>query len=100
MIYITVILLIVSVVFNIFLVWYAKNLLVDLVAFSSRIGDLKHNVEVFEEHLNSISKMELFSNEPVIKGLCEHTKEMAEFLSGIEDVFVEEGVEIEPIKKT
>ena len=69
--------------------------MIDLVAFSSRIEGLKYNVRVFEEHLDSISKMEVFSNEPVIRRLCEHTKDMAEFLSEIDDVFVEDEEEEE-----
>ena len=71
-----------------FMGWYIRNLLGDLVFLSASVDDLKHNVKVYEAHLEELTKMEVFSDEPVIKGLYEHTQDMVEFLSGIDNVFV------------
>ena len=81
-----------------FMGWYIKNLLRDLVFLSASVDDLKHNVKVYELHLEELTKMETFSDEPVIKGLYEHTKDMVEYLSEIDNVFVpteDENIETE-----
>ena len=75
------IVLVFSILLNVFLVWYARNASRRLTVVASNIDDIMTALENFENHLETIYKMETFYGDSVLQGLLEHTRDMEEELA-------------------
>ena len=88
MIYFLAIAFLLSLSINIFLAWYIRNLIRDLGFISSNIVYLKQDVKDFIIQLNNFLAIETYSDEPVIKNLHQHTKELIETIEGFDEALI------------
>ena len=63
-----------SVLINIGLFIYARNVVSKLLFISSELADLGNMVDVFTNHLQSIYEMEMFYGDETLGGLIEHAR--------------------------
>jgi len=70
--------LIFSIILNVALVWYIKNILTKLFFVSENVDDLLHTVKEFSEHLTGLYNLETFYGEPVLENLVHHSKLVVE----------------------
>ena len=84
-----------SVALNIFLIWYARKLLINLAYISETIMDTLDNLSEFSKHLQSVHELETFYGEPVLQDLIKHSKQMVEDVKVYKEIYTlfEEGVE-------
>lgn len=80
MIYLAIVL---SVGINIFLGWFVYNLLKDRIMIIEHFNKFSPLIKSYEQHLNSLTKMELYFGEPTLMSLVEHTKEVRETLDNL-----------------
>jgi hypothetical protein len=76
-----------SVLLNVFVIWYLKQLLEKFTFFSENISNLHYNIYTFRAHLKKIYEMELFYGEPVLEGLIRHVGEVEENLNSFIEIF-------------
>ena len=81
--YFSVVILIASLLLNGFLGWYIYNLLKDRINLVDILKDFAPIVKSYNEHLESLTKMEMYSGEPTIMYLLEHTKEVNQSLDDL-----------------
>ena len=98
--------LVLSVLFNIFLVWYTRNTLKNLLYLSENLGLLYEIVSSFGLHLKEVYELERFYGDPTLSYLLEHTNALREELEGYEEFFllseptiIEEEVELDGKKE-
>ena len=72
-----------STVLNGFLIWYCYNLLRDRISLVDLFKQFSPLVKKYEEHLQSLTKMEIYFGEPTIMALVEHTKELDKALDDV-----------------
>ena len=68
------VLLFLSVLLNIFSVWYVKNLFNEIVERDDDVEQLIMSFTSFEEHLSSLYEMEMFYGDTTLQGLLEHSR--------------------------
>ena len=83
----TILAAIVSVVLNIFLIWYITRVVSKLLYISDNLADLYLTFKSFEAFVKSIYKMEILYGEPVIQELIGRTKVVIEEIEVFRDVF-------------
>ena len=81
------IVLFVSLVVNIFLVWYLIGALRRLLLVSENLGDLVSVVSNFREHIRSVYELEAFYGEPVLETLLKHAGALSEVLEEFEEIY-------------
>ena len=81
------IVLVFSILLNVFLAWYARNASRRLTVVASNIDDIMTALENFENHLETIYKMETFYGDETLHSVLLHAKGNAEYLSGFEDIY-------------
>ena len=86
MIYLLWFIVFLSISINVFLIWYARNLIRDLAFISSNISMLKEEAKIFTEHLDQFLSIEVLSEEPVIKNLRSHAGELMDSIKEFDDV--------------
>ena len=62
------------------------------------IDDLAARIQQYQKHITRVSEMDIFIGDPTIVGLMKHTKDLQEFLTEYQSVFLldeEEGYEEE-----
>ena len=79
--------LFVSLLFNIFFIWYLKNTLSRLLFVSDNLGDLMDYTISFREHLESVHEMEMFYGDETLGSLIRHSREYSETLSEFEEIY-------------
>ena len=81
------IVLVFSILLNVFLVWYARNASKRLTIVASNIDDIMSALGNFENHLETIYEMETFYGDETLHSVLLHAKGIAEFLSEFEDIY-------------
>ena len=81
------ILLFMSVVFNIFAVWYIRELLVRFRFYAENSEQLFKTLAEFIEHLEKVHQMEVYFGDPTIQGLLKHSKDTASTVAEYLDIF-------------
>jgi hypothetical protein len=88
--------LLLSLVLNGFSIWYAYNLLRDRVALVELFKSFSPIVKNYEEHLNTLTKMDMYFGDPTLMSLVEHTKEINQRLDDVmQSIEVEETIDDE-----
>ena len=82
-----IIFLIISLLFNVFFVWYVYQVLKKLLFVSENIGDLLTTLESFSEHLESVYKREAYYGDQTLENLLEHSKSIAEEIRAYRDIY-------------
>ena len=76
-----------SILLNVFFIWYALKASVRLTIVASNIDEIMKALENFENHLETIYEMETFYGDETLHGVLTHAKGVAEFLSSFEDIY-------------
>ena len=93
------IILTISILINVFLVFYLRDVLAKLLFVSENLGDLDQMVINFNNHLASVYELETFYGDDTLQHLLEHVGDLSEQLQEFEDIFsltTEENLEVEP----
>jgi hypothetical protein len=85
---IEIIFLALSLCLNIFLVWYVRNTLANLLFLSENLGALHDVVTSFGGHLEAVYELERFYGDPTLTHLLEHSKAVKEELDSYEEIFL------------
>lgn len=89
-----------SVLLNIGVFAYARNVVVKLLSVSEELGDLKVMIDTFYNHLVSIYQMEMFYGDETLEFLVEHTRSLAEQMDTFEYIYsLTESDTVEEIKE-
>ena len=72
---------------NIFLLWYAKNILRRMFFISDHMTTLVEEVLAFHEHLNVLHEMEVFYGDETIGALISHSTGLIETLEDFEEIY-------------
>ena len=79
--------LIVSVLFNIFFLWYIMKILSKLLYTSDNLGDLYISFRSYEQYVDELFQMDMFYGEPVIEGLIDKIKMVRQELEKFEEIY-------------
>tara|TARA_R100000152_G_C6753453_1_gene177212 strand:- start:595 stop:822 length:228 start_codon:yes stop_codon:yes gene_type:complete len=52
------------------------------------IDDLTTRIQQYQKHITGVSEMDIFIGDPTIIGLMKHTKDLQEFLTEYQNVFL------------
>ena len=88
-----------SILINVFLVVYLRDVLAKLLFVSENLGDLEQMIVNFNNHLASVYELETFYGDDTLQHLLEHVGDLSEQLQEFEDIFsltTEENLEVEP----
>jgi len=88
----------ISVILNIFLVWYLAKVLSKLLYTSDNIGDLYITFRMFEDFVSSLYDMQMFYGEPIIEELIVKTRLVTEELETFEEIY-SLTTDIEPLEE-
>jgi hypothetical protein len=79
--------IIVSVLLNIFLIWYCRNLMISLYDVSTNMQTLVEEVLLFDNHLNSVHEMETFYGDETLGNLLRHSKGLIDTLEDFVEIY-------------
>ena len=79
--------LVLSVLANIFLVWYCRNLMISLYDVSTNMQALVEEVLLFDSHLNSVHEMETFYGDETLGNLLRHSRGLTETLEDFAEIY-------------
>ena len=82
------IVLVISVIVNVFLVWYSLNTLRNLLYLSENLGLLYEVVSDYSLHLKEVYELERFYGDPTLTYLLEHSNAVREELEKYEEIFL------------
>ena len=82
------IVLVLSVIVNVFLVWYSLNTLRNLLYLSENLGLLYEVVSDYSEHLREVYELERFYGDPTLTRLLEHSNAVRQELEKYEEIFL------------
>ena len=77
-----------SVVLNVFLIWYARNTLKNLLYLSDNLGLLYEIILDFSLHLKEVYELERFYGDPTLTNLLEHSNILRGELEKYEEIFL------------
>lgn len=77
----------ISVLLNIFLVWYVRNLLSQLYFVANNLSGLVDETISFRDHLSSVYELETFYGDETLTGLLVHVGQYSETLSDFEEIY-------------
>jgi len=69
-------LLTVSIILNIFFVWYVRELLIRFNFYAENISLFKEMITNYREHLSTVYQLETFYGDSTLGGLLTHTKDL------------------------
>ena len=81
------IIFVVSVVLNIFLVWYCRNLMISLYDVSNNMQTLVEEILSFDQHLNSVHELEVFYGDETLGNLIRHSRGLTETLEDFAEIY-------------
>ncbi len=79
--------LILSVLLNIFLVWYARRVILELMDVSENMQILTEEVVSFDSHLNSVHELEVFYGDATLGNLIRHSKALVDTLEDFVELY-------------
>ena len=81
------IIFVVSVILNIFLVWYCRNLMISLYDVSGNMQTLVEEILSFDQHLNSVHELEVFYGDETLGNLMRHSRGLTETLEDFAEIY-------------
>jgi hypothetical protein len=87
----------ISVLFNMGLFFYARNVVVQLLFVSEELGDLQQMINSFASHLQTVYELESFYGDDTLNALLQHAISFNEQLDTFEYIYsltAEEGKEL------
>ena len=76
-----------SIAFNVFFIWYIRNLLSQLYFVANNMSDLVDETISFRDHLSSVYELETFYGDETLAGLLAHVGQYSETLSDFEEIY-------------
>lgn len=76
-----------SIVINLFLVWYGYLLIRKVLYVSSNTTEILIAVDRYKKHINGVYELETFYGDETLKSLLDHTGELSTFLSECENAY-------------
>ena len=85
-------LLVGSILLNILLIWYVRELIKRMWSVVSSKKPFLEEVEIYLSHLKNVYEMEMFYGDETLQGLIEHTRYMSDTLKQYREIesFIEE----------
>ena len=80
--------LILSIMINIFAIWYIRKLLAKVLFVSQNLIDLVDLLTTYRNHLRIIYSMELFHGDETINFLIQHTNSLLDVLEDYSDIYL------------
>jgi len=80
-------LLLLSLVFNVVLFVYSRNVVIRLLQIADEIGDLRMMVATFSKHIRSVYELEMFYGDQTLEMLMNHAVSFDEQLDTFEYVY-------------
>ena len=80
--------LVLSLSANVFMLWYVRGLLRDMLDLTENILEFQNELAAYREHLQSIYELEMFYGDDTLGGLLEHGVSLIESMDKF-DEFVE-----------
>jgi len=80
--------LILSIMINIFAIWYIRKLLAKVLFVSQNLTDLVDLLTTYRNHLRKIYSMELFHGDETINFLIQHTNSLLDVLEDYSDIYL------------
>ena len=77
----------IAVIIIVFLIWYIRKILNELLYISGNIGDFLVVIDNYSEHLETVYNMETYYGDETIQGMVEHTKVIVEEIRQFESVY-------------
>ena len=81
------IILALSVVANLFFMWYGYLLIRKVLFVSSNTTEVLVAIERYKDHINGVYELETFYGDETLKSLLDHTGELSTFLSECENAY-------------
>ena len=79
--------LFISIMFNIGIFVYARNVVAKLLFVSEELGDLQDMIDSFSEHLKTVYELETFYGDQTLMHLLEHSISLNEHLLTFEEIY-------------
>ena len=80
--------LILSIMINIFAIWYIRKLLAKVLFVAQNLTDLVDLLTTYRNHLRKIYSMELFHGDETINFLIQHTNSLLDVLEDYSDIYL------------
>jgi len=77
----------ISVLLNMFLAWYCRNLMVSLYDVSENMQTLVGEVLLFDRHLNEVHELELFYGDETLGSLIQHCSGLTDTLEDFVEIY-------------
>tara|TARA_R110002020_G_scaffold66279_2_gene174305 strand:- start:212 stop:520 length:309 start_codon:yes stop_codon:yes gene_type:complete len=84
----SIILLVLSLVLNLLLFWYARKLLQKLSFFSEDIEDINEGLGQFAQHLESLHSQETYYGDQDLQNLIAHAQNLAQEMNEFKDLYL------------
>ena len=82
------IILALSIAFNVFLIWYTRSTLKNLLYLSDNLGLLYDIILGLSVHLKEVYELDRFYGDPTLTSLLEHTNAVRAELEKYEEIFL------------
>ena len=79
--------LFISMMFNVGIFIYARNVVAKLLFVSEELGDLQDMIDSFSEHLKTVYELETFYGDETLMHLLEHSISLNEHLLTFEEIY-------------
>ena len=83
----TLIILLASIIINIFLLWFAFNLTRQIRFYDDELRGIVSIIKNFTEHLNAVHEMEMFYGDQTLQSLMDHAVSFSEQLETFEYIY-------------
>ena len=77
----------ISIIANVFMFWYIRNLLSRMLFIAENLRDLASMVQTYSEHLMSVHSLDMYHGDETIQFLISHTTSLSEMLEEYEDIY-------------
>ena len=81
------IIFVISIIANIFMFWYIRNLLSKMLFIAENLRDLVSMVGAYAEHLKGVYSLDVYHGDETIQFLMSHTTSLSDMLEEYEDVY-------------
>lgn len=81
------IILVLSVIVNVFFVWYGYLLIRKVLFVSNNTTEVLIAIDRFKQHINEVYELETFYGDETLKALLDHTGDLSTFLAECQNAY-------------
>ena len=89
---------ILSLIFNVGVFVYARNVISQLLSVSMELGDLKEMADSLAAHTKEVYELEMFYGDDTLQHLMEHARSFNDYLDTFEYIYSLTGEEFVPVE--